>query len=189
MPEKLSPKEKEELLKIARQSLEKTARKERLPILDLSALPPALQADAASFVTLTIGGELRGCIGTLEAYQPLALDVQERAKQAGSSDPRFSPVSPEELPLINIEISRLSKPELLEYGSPDELIGLLRPGIDGVVITEDNRRATFLPQVWDELPDVEHFLGQLCRKMGVPANHWKHRHLKVETYQVEEFSE
>lgn len=189
MPEKLSPKEKEELLKIARQALEISSRKGQLPKLDLSSFSPALQADAASFVTLTIGGELRGCIGTLEAYQPLAIDVQERAKQAGSSDPRFSPVSPEELPLIKLEISRLSKPELLEYRNSDELIALLRPGIDGVVISEDKRRATFLPQVWEELPEAERFLGQLCRKMGVPANHWKHRHLKVEIYQVEEFSE
>lgn len=189
MPEKLTTDEKEKLLLIARQALEATARKEALPKLDLGALPPALQTDAASFVTLTIGDELRGCIGTLEAYQPLALDVQQRAVQAASRDPRFNPVRPEELPLITLEISRLSQPQLLEYANPDELIAMLRPGIDGVVIAEDNRRATFLPQVWDELPEPEHFLGQLCRKMGQPANHWKHRHLEVETYQVEEFSE
>ncbi len=189
MPEKLSPPEKQQLLSVARAAVEAAAHKQPLPQLDLDEYSQILKDDGASFVTLMIGGSLRGCIGTLEAYQPLVQDVQSRALQAASQDPRFSPVRPEELDQIKIEISRLTQPMPLEYDHPKDLLTLLKPGVDGVVVSEGHRRATFLPQVWDDLKEPEQFLTQLCRKMGCSPGYWEHKLLKVETYQVEEFSE
>lgn len=189
MPAQLKPEDKKTLLELARQTIELAARGEKLPELDIATFSLDLQEDGASFVTLTIGGNLRGCIGTLEAYQPLALDVQTRAMQAARQDPRFAPVSPDEVQRIKIEVSRLSSPVPLEYDSPEQLPDLLKPGIDGVVLSTGNRSATFLPQVWEQLPEPEQFLSHLCRKMGCSANYWKHNMLEVETYRVEEFSE
>ena len=99
------------------------------------------------------------------------------------------PVSPREWPEIEIEISRLTPPEPLDYASPEELPTRIRPGIDGVVLRDGMRRATFLPQVWEKLPVPEDFLGQLCVKMGVDASYWRYKKLQVSTYQVEEFHE
>ncbi len=189
MPEKLSLDEKKQLLSIAREAVNATALNRSLPKPVSPEDSEILKENGASFVTLTIGGRLRGCIGTLEAYQPLILDVQERAVQAASQDPRFSPVRPDELARVKIEVSRLSQPTPLEYDNPDDLLTLLKPGVDGVILSEGNRRATFLPQVWDELPETRHFLSQLCRKMGCSSNYWEHKKLDVAIYHVEEFSE
>ena len=189
MPEKLNLDEKKQLLTIAREAVNATALNQPLARLDPHDFSLTLNDDGASFVTLTIGGGLRGCIGTLEAYQPLFLDVQKRAVQAASQDPRFSPVTPGELARIKIEVSRLSKPEPLEYNTPEDLLTLLKPGEDGVIISDGHRRATFLPQVWDELPDTRQFLSQLCRKMGCSPTFWEHNKLDIAIYHVEEFSE
>ncbi len=189
MPEKLSLEEKKQLLTIAREAVNATALNQPLPRLDPHDFSYTLTENGASFVTLTISGGLRGCIGTLEAYQPLYVDVQKRAVQAASQDPRFSPLTPAELAHVKIEVSRLSKPEPLEYDTPEDLLTLLKPGEDGVIISEGHRRATFLPQVWDELPDARMFLSQLCRKMGCSATFWEHKKLDVAIYHVEEFSE
>jgi AmmeMemoRadiSam system protein A len=143
----------------------------------------------ASFVTLTKGGQLRGCVGALEAYQPLVEDVCEHAVAAATQDYRFPPVSPQELQDIQIEISRLTKPTRLEYQTPENLAIQLRPGVDGVVIKYGYQRATFLPQVWEKLPDPVSFLNQLCRKMGAPADFWRKNMLEVLIYSVEEFHE
>ncbi len=187
--EHLSPEEKMVLLKIARQSMEAAVRGERLARLDLKSLTPLLQAPGASFVTLTRQGELRGCIGALEPYQPLAEDVREHAIAAAQQDYRFAPVSPPELAHIEIEISRLTLPMRLEYQGTADLLRKLRPGVDGVLIRDGHQRATFLPQVWDKLPSAEDFLDHLCQKMGAPGNLWRRRDLQVFTYQVEEFHE
>ena len=189
MPEKLSLNEKEQLLAIAREAVRATALNQPLPKLNPQDYSQTLNNQGASFVTLTIAGRLRGCIGTLEAYQPLFLDVQKRAVQAASQDPRFNPLTPDELGKVKIEVSRLSKPEPLAYDTSDELLTLLKPGEDGVIISEGHRRATFLPQVWDELPDKKQFLAQLCRKMGCSPTFWEHKKLDVSIYHVEEFSE
>ena len=189
MPTKLNQNDRQKLLQIARETIQAVAHQQKLHALDLSQFSEDLQAEGASFVTFTVDGNLRGCIGTLQAYQPLVIDVQARAMQAASQDPRFPPVRPEELKRIKIEISRLTQPEPLSYDSPEQLKSLLRAGIDGVVLSDGYKRATFLPQVWEELPDPEQFLGHLCRKMGCSPNLWKHQMLEVETYQVEEFSE
>jgi AmmeMemoRadiSam system protein A len=185
----LTQAEKLQLLQIARAALTAAVGGHPLPGLELDSLPAALREDGASFVTLTVGGALRGCIGTLQAYQPLALDVQTRAVEAALEDPRFSPVLPAELPNIQIEVSRLTAPKPLEYTDPAELIRLLRPGVDGVVLRDGPHRATFLPQVWSQLPEPTQFLDQLCYKMGSPSALWREGHPQVEIYQVEEFHE
>ena len=188
-PEPLTESEKQTLLVLARQSIELAVHKRPLPHLKLAEYSPALQADGASFVTLTIGGELRGCIGALEAYQPLVQDVCEHAAAAAMEDYRFPPVRGVEVDKLEIEISRLTLPEPLVYNQPLELLNKLRPGMDGVILRDGMRRATFLPQVWEKVPDTGDFLTHLCLKMGAPGNLWQRKMLQVLTYQVEEFRE
>ena len=189
MDEPLTPEEQQILLDIARRALEAAARGERLPHIDLAALPARLQQPGAAVGTLTRRGQLRGCIGALEPQQPLALDVRDHAAAAGMEDFRFPPVQPGELPEIEIEVSALTLPQEVEYDSPAELIGKLRPGVDGVTLIDGRRRATFLPQVWEKLPAPELFLAHLCEKMGAAADLWMRKKLRVQTYQVEEFHE
>lgn len=185
----LSLAEKQILLKLARASLEAGVCGKPLPVLEELALSPDLNSQGASFVTLTVNGELRGCIGALEPYQSLAEDVREHAVAAALEDYRFPHVQPEELAVIQIEVSRLTKPVPLEYSDADDLVSKLHPGTDGVVLRDGFRRATFLPQVWEKIPDTEAFLANLCYKMGTAPNAWKHRHMQVLIYQVEEFHE
>jgi AmmeMemoRadiSam system protein A len=189
MSNPLTPEEKQTLLRLARQALELGVRGEKLPPLDWDSLSPTLRADGASFVTLTVRGELRGCIGALEAYQPLATDVREHAIAAALEDYRFRPVQVAELNGISLEVSRLTAPVPLEYSSPEHLLKKLRPHVDGVVVRDGGRRATFLPQVWEKLPNAEDFLANLCQKMGASPDLWRRKHLDVLTYQVEEFHE
>jgi uncharacterized protein len=189
MTENLNQTEQGILLKIAREALDASVRGKSLPELQLSTLPTPLQEKGGSFVTLTIEGQLRGCIGTLEAYQPLALDVQEHAVAAALQDYRFANVRPDELPFIEIEVSVLTPRFPLEYKSSQDLVQKLRPGIDGVVLEDGFRKATFLPQVWEQIPNPERFLSQLCLKMGAQADLWRTKHIQVFTYQVQEFHE
>ena len=177
------------LLQLARQAITEAVRGLPAAPLDAQNLPAALLQPGASFVTLTMGGELRGCIGALEAYQSLVEDVREHAIGAASQDYRFPPVDPSELDKLEIEISRLTSPEPLRYDTSDELLELLCPGIDGVILRDGLHRATFLPQVWEKLPDPAVFLDHLCAKMGASPNLWRYKPLKVYTYQVEEFHE
>lgn len=185
----LTTEEKHTLLELARQALEGGVCGKKSPPLDIKSLPTNLQEQGASFVTLTIAGSLRGCVGALEPYQPLAEDVCEHAVAAALQDFRFPPVQSEELPRIEIEVSRLTSPIPLVYTSPDDLLSKLRPGIDGVVLRNGSRRATFLPQVWEKLPDPADFLDNLCYKMGAAPDSWRKKHLDVLVYRVEEFHE
>lgn len=183
----LSERDKMYLLKLARHTLE-----EHFGIPPKQVLPPPsdiVQQPAATFVTLTINGELRGCVGALEPYQPLVEDVEEHALAAALQDFRFPPLSKEELPLIEIEISVLTKPERLNYAHPLELSNLLKPFEDGVVISWRGRRATFLPQVWKKVPDPKEFLDHLCMKMGVDPHLWRREIMDVSIYHVIEFRE
>jgi AmmeMemoRadiSam system protein A len=189
MEDKLTFEERSMLLKLARRAIEAAIQGQPFPELDAGNLPARLLEPGVSFVTLTRSGELRGCIGALEPRVSLAEDVQEHAVAAAFQDYRFHPVQAEELPSIEIEISRLTPQSKLEYDHPDELLKLLRPGIDGVVIHYGMYRATFLPQVWEKLPAPEMFLNHLCQKMGAPGNLWRKEKLEVYTYQVEEFRE
>jgi AmmeMemoRadiSam system protein A len=177
------------LLSLARQSIENYANGKSLPTVDLDALSPLLREQGASFVTLTYQGYLRGCVGALEPYQSLAEDVREHAIAAAFQDYRFPPIQAKEINEIKIEISYLTRPKTLHYENPTELLELLRPNIDGVVVRDGMRRATFLPQVWEKIPDPEEFLEQLCLKMGAPDDLWRRKKLEVFTYQVEEFHE
>jgi len=190
MDTRLTDEERAFLLRLARQSIEAATQGMPLPELDLAQLPPSLREEGATFVTLTDArDELRGCIGALEAYQPLALDVREHAVAAALDDYRFQPVQAGEVARLHIEISRLTPPQPLNYDRPEELPERLRPGVDGVILRDGFRRATFLPQVWEKLPDAEVFLGHLCQKMGAAGDLWRRKILAVEIYQVEEFQE
>ena len=146
----------------------------------------ALQQSGASFVTLEILGALRGCIGTLEAHRALVSDVAANAFSAAFRDPRFPPLSAHEESRLDIHISVLGKPEPVPVRSEANLLGMLRPNIDGVVLSEGARRGTFLPSVWEQLPDRRDFLAQLKRKAGLPANYWSDT-LRVERYTCEVF--
>lgn len=185
----LTDEDKRELLRLARDSVARATRGEPLPPLDLDSFSPALRQIGTCFVTLNKHGELRGCIGGLEADKPLSLDVQEHAAQTALYDYRFPPVSPEEVDEIEIEISVLTAPEPLEYEHPTDLLARLRPGVDGVILSQGLRRATFLPQVWERVPDPAQFLSMLCAKMGAPEDEWLKGGLAVQTYQVEKFEE
>jgi AmmeMemoRadiSam system protein A len=189
MNEYLTESEKKLLLRLAREALESGVSGQVLPELDRAALTPLLQNDGASFVTLTEHGELRGCIGALQPYQPLAEDVREHAIAAALQDYRFPPVRPEELSAIQIEVSRLTVPVPLAYNTPEELLAKLRPGQDGVLLRDGFHKSTFLPQVWDKIPDPAEFMDQLCAKMGAAPDLWRRKHLDVLLYQVEEFHE
>jgi AmmeMemoRadiSam system protein A len=187
--EPLTDDEKRILLKLARHSIELAASHQPLPELVLSEYSAQLQQEGASFVTLTEYGELRGCIGALEPYQALVQDVCEHAAAAAMDDYRFTPVSPDEAAQLVIEISRLTIPQPLPYRQPAELLACLKPDVDGVILRDGIRRATFLPQVWEKLPDPAAFLSHLCQKMGAPSDLWRRKILQVFTYQVEEFEE
>jgi len=177
------------LLRIAREAVEAAAHGEDMPPLDLADCPEQLRAPGASFVTLTRSGALRGCIGGLQAAIPLALDVREHALAAATEDYRFLPVQPEEVAELEIEVSVLTEPRALEYTSPQDLLNQLRPGIDGIILSSGLRRATFLPQVWEKVPDPPTFLSMLCEKAGLRENAWRVGGLQVATYQVESFHE
>ncbi|MBN2391599.1 MAG: AmmeMemoRadiSam system protein A [Anaerolineae bacterium] len=152
--------------------------------------PLRLTAPGAAFVTLrTRRGDLRGCIGSLEARRPLVEDVRENAIAAALRDPRFPPVKTAELANLVVEVSVLTTPEPLDFDGPEDLLRKLRPNIDGVLIERGWNRATFLPQVWEQLPSPEEFLGNLCYKAGLPPNAWHWPDLKISIYQVEKFEE
>jgi AmmeMemoRadiSam system protein B/AmmeMemoRadiSam system protein A len=131
-----------------------------------------LTQHGASFVTLTRHGRLRGCIGSLEAHRPLGEDVAQNALAAAMRDPRFAPLSREEYPVIRVEVSELSAPERMDVRHEADALAHMQPGIDGIVFECGGRRATFLPQVWEQLPDPGEFMGQLKRKAGFPADFW-----------------
>jgi AmmeMemoRadiSam system protein A len=179
----------ETLLALAREAVTVALERGRLPPLDLSAFAEELRRDGASFVTITKGGVLRGCIGSLEARRPLAEDVRENAVAAALRDPRFPPVTPPELEDLRFEVSVLSAPQPLEYEVTEDLLRRLRPGVDGVVIECGFNRATFLPQVWEKLPHHHLFLQQLCLKARLPQDAYRRGDLDVYTYQVEKFAE
>lgn len=189
MNDELTLEERKILLRLARDAMERGVKGTGLPPLDESSLTPRLRENGASFVTLTVRGRLRGCIGALEPYQPLAEDVREHAVAAALEDPRFPPVSERELNDIQLEVSRLTRPVPLEYQDAQDLLSRLRPHVDGVIIRDGFQRATFLPQVWEKIPDPVEFLNNLCQKMGASHDLWRKKHIDVLTYQVEEFHE
>lgn len=186
----LSTQERTYLLELARFTIEDALQGEGQEKLDRQQTSLRLLEPGAAFVTLhTRSGSLRGCIGSLQARRPLVEDVRHNALAAAFEDPRFPALSAHELPEIVIEVSVLSASQPLEYTDAADLVQKLRPGIDGVVLESGWHRATFLPQVWDQLPSHREFLGNLCFKAGLPAEAWRGDTVKISTYQVEEFAE
>lgn len=149
---------------------------------------PWLDEPGATFVTLRLGGSLRGCVGSIRAYRPLRDDVRSNARAAAFSDTRFPPLARGELDAVELEISLLSEPEPLEVTSEDEVFRALRPGVDGVILECGDCRGTFLPQVWEQLPDPRDFLAQLKRKAGLPPGFW-HDDLSLWRYTVTKWEE
>ena len=148
----------------------------------------ALKAMRASFVTLNRTGQLRGCIGHLEAYQPLIVDVAENAFAAAFRDPRFPPLTAAEYADLEVHVSVLSLPEPLTYATEAQLLAQLRPGSDGLILQEGRHRGTFLPSVWESLPEPGEFLTQLKMKAGLAPNHWSDT-LRVSRYTTESFGD
>lgn len=149
---------------------------------------PELAAPGASFVTLTQGGTLRGCIGSLQAHRPLADDVAANAVAAAFRDPRFPPLTVAELPVTRLEVSLLAPAEPLPCVDEADALARLRPGIDGLVLSCGAQRATFLPQVWESLPQARDFLARLKQKAGLPADYWSPQ-LRLERYTVRKWKE
>ena len=152
------------------------------------ASDPNLLKRGASFVTLTQQGQLRGCIGSLEAHRPLNLDVEENAIAAAFRDPRFPPLSHEELARTRIEVSVLERPQALRFSDEKDALRQLRPGLDGLILQCAQRRATFLPQVWESLPTPAHFLRQLKLKAGLPEDFWD-ENITLARYGVQKWKE
>jgi AmmeMemoRadiSam system protein A len=150
---------------------------------------PDLLQQRAVFVTLTLAGKLRGCIGNLIPVGPLWQGVRDNAIHAAFADQRFSPLTEKELEQVNIEVSVLTPPVELRHRGGGDLLEKLRPGIDGVILKKGRQSATFLPQVWEQLEEPSLFLAHLCLKAGLPKECWMTDELSIETYQVESFSE
>ena len=150
---------------------------------------PCLQEERGTFVTLKTKGQLRGCMGCLTASESIVEGIRKNAINAAFNDPRFPALTAEELEQADIEVSLLTEPQALEYTDGDDLIAKLSPNIDGLIIKKGLARATFLPQVWKQLPRTEDFLAHLCRKAGLPDDVWRTGELEVSTYQVQYFHE
>ncbi len=150
--------------------------------------PAWLDEPGAVFVTLTQQDELRGCIGSLEAHRPLGEDLRANALAAAFNDPRFPPLGKEELDITRVEVSLLSRPEPMSFVDEADALAQLRPGIDGVILTCGWHRATFLPQVWEQLPDPRQFMAQLKRKAGLAPDLWS-EDFHLSRYHVEKFKE
>lgn len=179
------------LIRLARQVIEENLEMNPTgPVSDEELKDPVLQEHKPLFVTLNKREQLRGCIGCLVATESVVEAVKRHAVNAAFFDQRFSPVTEEEVPELNINISLLTDPQPLEYQTGNELEKKLRPGIDGVILRDPSMgAATFLPQVWEQLPTVPQFLNHLCGKAGMPEDTWQKRHLEIKTYQVQYFKE
>jgi AmmeMemoRadiSam system protein A len=151
-----------------------------------------LTAHGASFVTLTQAGQLRGCIGSLQAHRPLHEDVLANAQAAALQDPRFAPVTAQEAPTLEVEVSVLTAPEPLSFANESHALWQLQPHEHGVIFSCEHEgrayRSTFLPQVWAQLPDPRKFMAQLKRKAGLPSDHWSDA-VRLSVYRVQKFTE
>jgi AmmeMemoRadiSam system protein A len=150
---------------------------------------PVFQERRGTFVTLKIKNQLRGCMGCLTPSETTLEGIQRNAVNAAFNDPRFPSLTALELKKAEIEVSILTNPRVLEYADGNTLLEKLRPGIDGVILGKGMARATFLPQVWEQLPRTEEFLTHLCRKAGLSPDEWQMGELDVSIYQVQYFHE
>jgi AmmeMemoRadiSam system protein B/AmmeMemoRadiSam system protein A len=182
---KLSDDEKRFLLQLARDALNRAVKKEKPP--EPKEIPAIAKELCGCFVTLTVKKELRGCIGYIEGIKPLYEAIIDNAKNAALQDPRFQPVTPGELSGITVEVSVLTKPTPIEYTSPEDLLGKIRQNVDGIILKKSFYQSTYLPQVWDQLPNKISFLEQLAMKAGLDGNDWKTATYKK--YQAIHFAE
>ncbi|MGA1875174.1 MAG: AmmeMemoRadiSam system protein B [bacterium] len=187
--ETISEKDKKVLLDLARRTITEALTGKKSASLSEDILSPFLKEKRGCFVTLHKKGSLRGCIGTILPHEQLYRSVQENAINAAFRDPRFSPLQAGELDQIDLEISVLTKPRRIQFKDSEDLKQQLRPGRDGVILSQGWHRATYLPQVWEQLPDKESFLQSLCLKAGLSRDAWKGPNIEVELYEAIVFSE
>lgn len=183
----MTKEQKEKLLKLAKYTIASKLEVEETEIKETEFTDPIFQEKRGVFVTLHIQGQLRGCIGNIDPIYPLYEAVQRNAHEAAFGDPRFAPLTYDEYQNLDIEISVLTVPKKLEFSSADDLLIKLSPGKHGIVLECGMYKSTFLPQVWDDLPDKEQFLSHLCVKAGVEPNTWRKGECDVYTYEVEKF--
>jgi len=169
------------LLNLAQEAIDHGLKTRQTLHVNITELPQSLIDDRASFVTIMLDGELRGCIGSLQAHRPLAVDIVANAYAAAFQDPRFSPLTADEKEDISIHISILSIPEKIDCKDEQDLIKQLRPGVDGVIIEDGSHRATFLPSVWEHFSEPKDFIDNLKMKAGLSKDHWSNE-MQVQRY-------
>ncbi|WP_297811586.1 AmmeMemoRadiSam system protein A [uncultured Methylophaga sp.] len=174
------------LRKIARDAIQYGLRHQAPMPVDLESLPASIRQQQACFVTLFATGTLRGCVGSLEAYRPLAEDVAANAFAAAFRDNRFCPISRDLVDELDINISLLTTPQPIECDCEQSLLSQLIPGKDGLILEAGEHRATFLPAVWDALPSPARFVAELKRKAGLPIDYWSEQ-MQCYRYHTEHF--
>jgi len=187
--QKLTDQEGKYLLGVARKTIERELFIDKAVIQEDEFYSPIFSEKRGTFVTITINDDLRGCIGHIIPQETLLEGIKENAINAAFKDPRFSPLSKREWDDIKVEISILTDPIILKYSDADDLLKKIRPNVDGVIIKKGYYQATFLPQVWEQLPDIREFFTHLCLKAGMDGDEWKKGKLEVYTYQVQAFEE
>ena len=187
--DRLTEEEGKYLISTARKTIEERLFNRKDTTQPDPALSPKFSNRRGTFVTLTMDGCLRGCIGHIIPQETLLEGVKVNAINAAFRDPRFRPLTKEEWGRVEVEVSILTDPKPLAYSDGKDLLAKLRPGIDGVIIKRGFHQATFLPQVWEQLPDPKEFLTHLCLKAGLDAKAWQTEELEVSTYQVQAFEE
>ena len=187
--DKLTEDEGQYLLSVARDTIEQKLLDQEEQRQSDTDLPTKFFEQRGTFVTLTTGGNLRGCIGHIIPQETLIEGIRVNAINAAFRDPRFPPLNKEEWKSVKIEISILTDPKPLSYSDSKDLLRKLQPDIDGVIIKKGYHQATFLPQVWEQLSEKEQFLAHLCLKAGLGENEWRSGVLEVSTYQVQAFEE
>lgn len=181
-----TPEQRTRLLRLAADSIRHGLSQGHALSPDPHRYPSELMAARACFVTLERSGRLRGCIGSLQARRPLIEEVAANAYAAAFSDPRFAPLTEQEFPELQLEISVLHPPQPMDVRDEEDLLRQLRPGIDGLILEENAHRATFLPSVWGQLPSAGDFLAHLKRKAGLTETYWS-AEMRFSRYTTESF--
>ncbi|MGD8389033.1 MAG: AmmeMemoRadiSam system protein A [Desulfobacteraceae bacterium] len=187
--DRITEEEGAKLISLARETIEARWRKQESQPGAEGPFSEKFSEKRGTFVTLTIDGGLRGCIGHIIPQETIVEGVKENAINAAFRDPRFPPLTAKEWDRVHVEVSILTDPRPLPYDGAEDLLQKLRPGVDGVILRKGMYQATFLPQVWDQLPRKEDFLTHLCLKAGLDGDAWKRETLEVSTYQVQAFEE
>lgn len=187
--DRLTEEEGRQLVEVARETIQKALFNPKDKSEPETASSPKFQERRGTFVTLTLNGALRGCIGHILPQETLIEGVRINAINAAFRDPRFRPLGQNEFEKIRVEVSILTEPKPLPYTDANDLLAKLRPGTDGVIIRKGYHQATFLPQVWEQLPNKKDFLSHLCLKAGLDRDAWAHEKLEVHAYQVQAFEE